>query len=238
MQQSQPEPRLGTLEDLEKDPTIELDTRSEQVQLRMSTELEWRTLYFRFFLGDEGDKYRKLHEFVKACNDPQCYWEGLAQDHLYCELHMDNSQFKPLKYYIEVKSLKAQEIFKTFITKYAPQDHKPDYQPQYVPEEAYEKPIKQYPAPYYCEGFTKRHHTIYDKEMFQAYNVIPGFSKPVPDIITVRNKLKSLLPILGKVHVVGMLRTFGMESILDIGSDVEMLYYLDSAVDQELKQIP
>ena len=214
------------------------DSRRAEIHMRIATEYEWRELTFLYIIG-EGKAFEYIYNMVKEYDDPEAYWNGLQANTLYAEVHI---HFKPLGglewaeidyRYISIKDEKQQEDFYSFIRTYAPQKHKPKVEAQYVPEEAYEVPIERFPLQYYPPGFPKKHLTVYDKEMQMAYGIEPGFSTPIPDIKVVRLRLKKLLPRIGKPRVIGILNAFGMESLLDIGENMEMLYYLNAAVDQE-----
>ena len=215
-----------------------IDSRKAKIKMRFSIEYEWRELEFLFIIG-EGIAFENIYTFIKKYDSPEAYWEGLLPNVLYAEVHI---HFKPLGdiiwddidyRYIAIPNKEEQEAFYSLIKNYAPQKHKPKVEAQYVPEEAYEIPIEQFPKQYYPPGFPKKYLTVYDKEMQMAYSIEPGFSTPAPDIKTVKLKLRKLLPIIGKPHVIGMLNAFGMESLLDIGINLEMLYYLNAAIEQE-----
>lgn len=204
----------------------------EKVHLRMSTELEWRELEFIFYYEEDYNAYTKLLDYTNKYHNPESYWEGFAQNHLYVEAQVESKAWYPEWVLLYFEPGDVQQEFLNFIETYSPQTHRPRVKPQYVDPEVYYKPVRKFPEQYICTGFAKHYHTQYDQEMQHAYNILPGFSTPIPDVKTIQYKLRAMVRPLGKGIPINIMRAFDCDSILDVGNNIEMLYHISAAIDQ------
>ena len=201
------------------------------IQVRFSTELEPRFLFFDL---ETQDKYNNLRQIIETLADNQCYWEGLEPDILYGEFNFDNDQFKISHHVVAFEDKAMGEKIYNIIEQHYPQKHRPYMGYKYISDEQFVKEAKKFPPPYSPSGFTKIFDTRYDREMRAVYNIRPGFSTPVPDVRVVQRKLQIVMKMTSKRHVVGMLHKFDCSSILDI--EGENLYHLDAAADWEMQR--
>ena len=204
----------------------------EDIQCRFSWELETRLLVFD---EESKAKYYKIRKFVEKYANNSCYWEGLIPNVLYGEFNFDNNAIAITHHVIEVEDPAEATAFYELIINHYPQNHRPYGGLKYVSDKEFEKEAFRFPAPYYATGFQKIMKTQYDVEMEMVYNVMPGFSTPIPDITSIQSKLKQIMVLKGKQYVVDLLHKFKCSSLIDVKG--EFLYHVDAAADFELREI-
>ena len=209
---------------------------TKDIRCRFSNELENRLLVFS---EDTKKQYEAWHTWVARLANNQCYWEGLDPDYLYGEFNFENDMPIIKHYMVKFNSaLIGEQLYKAFEAHY-PQKHRPDMRLKYIPNSEFTKDAWHFPEPYRATGFAKEYKTRYDMEMEAIYNILPGFSTPIPDWLAIYFKLKQLIFLYGKDFTVTLIRKFRIASILDLRDNIvptEMLYHVDAACDFELRR--
>ena len=228
--------KLGIPQPRAPNPKKELGVWTRDIRCRFSNEMEQRLLVFTKEAQVQYEKWRNL---IASIADNECYWEGFSSEYHYGEFNFDNDMPIVKHYMVEFSDPEMFTLVYEGFKAHFPQKHRPDMRLKYITNEEFVTEPTMFPAPYHATGFAKEFRTRYDMEMEAVYNILPGFSTPVPDWRTIYNKLRRLMLSHNKQFGVDLLRKFGASSILDLQEnnlDTEMYYHLNAACDWELNK--
>ena len=228
--------RLGIPDPHVPIPKIEPDTWTKDIRCRFSTEMEHRLLVF---YPETRALYNEWWTLIKSLSNNSCYWEGFNPNCHYGEFNFENDMPTINHYMVEFESDSVYtEIYAAFVAHF-PQKHRPDMRLQYIHNDQFIKDARPFPVPYIATGFAKEFRTRYDMEMEAVYNILPGFSTPIPYWRSIHDKLKKLMILHDKQFGIDILRKFGASSIMVLQENTlstEMFYHLDAACNWELNK--